>query len=182
MLRSRMHQRRPAGLTPPRSAKSASLWRVEIRDSMRIWRCWSARPRGLACAAGSWSIASAHWQPDQVRDRKLSKNEYREDDRMSIAVRENDVSGLLSPRSVAVIGASEDLTKFGGRIFKLLVQHRYDGAIYPINPKRESLLGIKAYPSIDATPTPPDMAVMAVPRDSVKAAVAACAAAGTKAT
>ncbi|HEU4987049.1 MAG TPA: CoA-binding protein, partial [Rhizobiaceae bacterium] len=101
---------------------------------------------------------------------------------MNIAVRENDVSGLLSPRSVAVIGASEDLTKFGGRIFKLLVQHRYDGAIYPINPKRESLLGIKAYPSIDATPTPPDMAVMAVPRDSVKAAVAACAAAGTKAT
>lgn len=99
-----------------------------------------------------------------------------------MTVRETDVRGLLSPRSVAVIGASEDLTKFGGRIFKLLVQHGYDGAIYPINPKRETLLGIKTYPSIDATPTPPDMAVMAVPRDSVKAAVAACAAAGTKAT
>lgn len=101
---------------------------------------------------------------------------------MNVAVRETDVRGLLSPRSVAVIGASEDLTKFGGRIFKLLVQHGYAGTIYPINPKRETLLGIKAYPSIDATPTPPDMAVMAVPRDSVKAAVAACAAAGTKAT
>ncbi|MFV0474908.1 MAG: acetate--CoA ligase family protein [Pikeienuella sp.] len=93
----------------------------------------------------------------------------------------SDVETLLAPRSVAVIGASEDLTKFGGRLYNFLVQHGYDGAIYPINPKRESLLGIKAYPSIDKTPTPPDMAVMAVPRDSVKAAVQACADAGTKA-
>lgn len=91
------------------------------------------------------------------------------------------LASFLRPRSVAVIGASEDLTKFGGRLFRLLVQHGYPGAIYPINPKRESLLGITAYPSIDATPTPPDIAVMAVPRDSVRAAVQACAAAGTRA-
>ena len=89
--------------------------------------------------------------------------------------------GILEPGSVAVIGASEDLTKFGGRIYKNLVHHGYRGRIYPINPKREQLLGIQCYPSIDATPTPPDMAVMAVPRDSVKQAVEACAAAGTKA-
>lgn len=88
---------------------------------------------------------------------------------------------VLAPRSVAVIGASEDLTKFGGRIYKNLVHHGFDGAIYPINPKREQLLGIKCYPSIDATPTPPDMAVMAVPRDMVKSSVQACADAGTRA-
>lgn len=91
------------------------------------------------------------------------------------------VSELLTPKSVAVIGASEDLTKFGGRLFKLLVQHGYAGEIYPINRKRNSLLGIKTFPSIDQTPTPPDMAVMAVPRDAVKEAVLACAKAGTKA-
>lgn len=91
------------------------------------------------------------------------------------------VSELLTPKSVAVIGASEDLTKFGGRLFKLLVQHGYAGDIYPINRKRDTLLGIKTYPSIDQTPTPPDMAVMAVPRDAVKEAVTACAKAGTKA-
>lgn len=90
------------------------------------------------------------------------------------------VSHILKPESVAVIGASEDLTKFGGRLFKLLVQHRYAGKIYPINPKRDTLLGIKAYPSIDKTPTPPDMAVMAVPREAVRDAVLACADAGTK--
>ncbi|MCC6007245.1 MAG: acetate--CoA ligase family protein, partial [Rhodobacteraceae bacterium] len=91
------------------------------------------------------------------------------------------VAEFLRPRSVAVIGASEDLTKFGGRLFRLLVQHGYEGAIYPINPKRDMLLGMKAYPSIDATPTAPDIAVMAVPRDHVRDAVRACAAAGTKA-
>lgn len=89
--------------------------------------------------------------------------------------------GILAPRSVAVIGASEDLTKFGGRIYKNLVHHRFSGAIYPINPKREQLLGIRCYPSIADTPTPPDMAVMAVPRDAVKDAVEACGAAGTRA-
>ncbi len=73
---------------------------------------------------------------------------------------------ILAPKSVAVIGASEDLTKFGGRIYKNLVHHGFKGQIYPINPKRESLLGIKCYPAIGATPTPPDMAVMAVPRVS----------------
>lgn len=91
------------------------------------------------------------------------------------------LSQILKPRSVAVIGASEDMTKFGGRLFKLLVQHRFGGTIYPINPKRETLLGIKTYPSIDKTPTPPDLAVMAVPRDAVKEAVRACAEAGTRA-
>ncbi len=88
---------------------------------------------------------------------------------------------VLAPRSVAVIGASEDLTKFGGRIYKNLVHHGFTGAIYPINPKRDQLLGIKCYPSIDAAPTPPDMAVMAVPREMVKDAVQACADAGTRA-
>lgn len=88
---------------------------------------------------------------------------------------------LMNPRSVAVIGASEDQTKFGGRLYKTLLQHQYDGAVYPINPARDTLFGLKTYPSIDATPTPPDMVVMALPRDKVKAEIAACAARGAKA-
>lgn len=88
---------------------------------------------------------------------------------------------LLNPRSVAVIGASEDQTKFGGRLYKTLLQHRYDGAVYPINPTRDQLFGLKSYPSVDATPTAPDMVVMALPRDKVKAEIAACAARGAKA-
>jgi acetyl-CoA synthetase (ADP-forming) len=82
---------------------------------------------------------------------------------------------------VAIIGASEDTTKFGGRLYHYLVKHRFDGTIYPINPKRESLLGIRAYPSVADLPQAPDMVVMAVPQAMVKGEVAAAAARGTKA-
>ncbi len=91
------------------------------------------------------------------------------------------LKALLNPRSVAVIGASEDQTKFGGRLYKTLLQHQYAGAVYPINPGRDTLFGLKTYPSIDATPQAPDMVVMALPRDKVKDEIAACAARGAKA-
>ena len=58
------------------------------------------------------------------------------------------LKALLNPRSVAVIGASEDQTKFGGRLYKTLLQHHYDGAVYPINPGRDQLFGLKTYPSV----------------------------------
>ena len=90
------------------------------------------------------------------------------------------VAQLLAPRSVAVIGASEDQTKFGGRLYKSLIKHGYAGTVYPINPGRDSLFGIKTFPAVDATPTAPDMVVMALPRDKVKAAIAAAAAHGAR--
>ena len=91
------------------------------------------------------------------------------------------IADMLQAGSIAVIGASDDLSKFGGRLFHLLVRHGFDGAIYPINRKRQSLSGLPCYRQIRATPTPPDLAVVAVPRDHVKAAVRECAQAGTKA-
>ncbi|HOK10799.1 MAG TPA: CoA-binding protein, partial [Ottowia sp.] len=91
------------------------------------------------------------------------------------------LKALLNPRSVAVIGASEDQTKFGGRLYKTLLQHHYDGAVYPINPGRDQLFGLKTYPSVADTPQAPDMVVMALPRDKVKDEIAACAARGAKA-
>ena len=90
------------------------------------------------------------------------------------------VAQLLAPRSVAVIGASEDQTKFGGRLYRSLLKHGYAGTVYPINPARTTLFGIKTYPAVDATPTPPDMVVMALPRDKVKAAITAAAAYGAR--
>ena len=83
---------------------------------------------------------------------------------------------------MAVIGASEDQTKFGGRPYKTLLQHHYDGAVYPINPwPATSSFGLKTYPSVADTPQAPDMVVMALPRDKVKDEIAACAARGAKA-
>jgi acyl-CoA synthetase (NDP forming) len=91
------------------------------------------------------------------------------------------IRDLLNPRSVAVIGASEDQSKFGGRLYKTLLQHRYAGTVYPINPARDRLFGIPAFPSVRALPDAPDVVVIAVPRGKVKEEVAACAARGAKA-
>lgn len=90
------------------------------------------------------------------------------------------IRALLAPRSVAVIGASEDPGKFGGRVLQMLLRHRFPGAIYPINPKRETLLGLTAWPSVDDTPQVPDLAIMAVPRDHVPAHIQRCAARGVR--
>lgn len=92
----------------------------------------------------------------------------------------SEVKSLLAPRSVAVIGASEDQSKFGGRVFRMLLKHGYDGAIYPINPNRPELFGLKTYPDISSTPQPADMVVMAIPQPKVRPTIAACAAAGVK--
>ena len=91
-----------------------------------------------------------------------------------------DIARLLNPASVAVIGASEDQGKFGGRAFRNLIRHGYGGAIYPINPARAELFGRKAYADVSATPAPPDMVVMAIPQPKVHEAIAASARAGAK--
>lgn len=90
------------------------------------------------------------------------------------------IGALLAPRTVAVIGASEDLGKFGGRVLRMLLRHKFSGTVYPINPNRETLLGLKAYKSIADTPTAPDTAIMAVPQPHVKARIEECAARGVR--
>lgn len=90
------------------------------------------------------------------------------------------IGELLAPRSVAVIGASEDQGKFGGRLYKMLLKHAYSGTVYPINPTRDTLFGIKTFASVSDTPEPPDMVVMAVPQAKVMEQVAASAARGAK--
>ena len=85
---------------------------------------------------------------------------------------------VLSPRSVALIGATEDYAKFGGRFFHHLIDHAYPGRIYPINPKRESVLGVKAYPSVTDLPEAPDLALVAVPAGQLESTIDACGRAG----
>jgi acyl-CoA synthetase (NDP forming) len=89
-----------------------------------------------------------------------------------------DVERILHPRSVAVFGASDSKDKFGGRIMHFLVRHGFAGDILPINPRREEVLGRRAYPAIAAAPAPPDVAILAVPGSSLVATVREAAAAG----
>ena len=89
-----------------------------------------------------------------------------------------ELDRILHPRSVAVFGASDSKDKFGGRIMSFLVQHGFAGEIYPINPRRAEVLGRRAYAAIAAAPSPPDVAILAVPGGSLVDSVTEAAAAG----
>src|SRR6185436_14338524 len=89
-----------------------------------------------------------------------------------------DVERILHPRSVAVFGASDSKDKFGGRIMHFLVRHGFAGEILPINPRRDEVVGHRAYPNIAAAPAPPDVAILAVPGASLVSTVREAAAAG----
>ncbi|MET0185651.1 MAG: CoA-binding protein, partial [Achromobacter sp.] len=83
------------------------------------------------------------------------------------------ISCLFKPRSVAVIGASADPKKTAGRPIEFLIRHGFDGAIYPVNPRAESIAGLPCYPSIDALPATPEVAIVLLNADRAIEAVAA---------
>lgn len=88
---------------------------------------------------------------------------------------------VLNPKSIAVIGASENPNKIGGRPILYLSRHGYTGRIYPINPKRTEILGHKAYPSLADLPEAPEAAIVALAGDAAVEAVEQCAARGVRA-
>lgn len=84
-------------------------------------------------------------------------------------------------RGIAVIGASAEPTKIGGRPVHLLLRHGYAGAIYPINPKGGEIQGLPAYARLADTPEAPELALIAVPASHAVQAVEDCAARGVRA-
>jgi len=82
---------------------------------------------------------------------------------------------------IAVIGASDEVTKIGGRPVHMLIKHGYRGAVYPINPKGGTIQGLPAYTSVKDTPAAPELAILAVPAAATPAALRDCAARGVKA-
>ena len=87
---------------------------------------------------------------------------------------------LFSPRSVAVVGQSDDAGKTAGRPLKFLRQMGYAGRIYPINPRRETVLGERAWPSLTALPEPPDHVYVVAPTAAAVEAVEECGRLGVK--
>ena len=84
-----------------------------------------------------------------------------------------DLARLYRPRSVAVIGASANPGKLGHQILRNILESGYTGAVYPVNPKAESILGLPCYASIDDAP-PVDLAVIVVPAEAVVPVAEAC--------
>src|SRR5262245_35119403 len=87
---------------------------------------------------------------------------------------------LLSPRSVAIIGQSNDASKTAGRPLKYLRQAGFAGTIFPINPNRDEVLGERAWRSLDALPEAPEHAYIVTPTDAAIEAVEECGRRGVR--
>ncbi len=83
-------------------------------------------------------------------------------------------TSILSPKSIAVVGVSQDLEKIGSVILKNLISGGYNGKIYPVNPKYEELQARKAYPDILAIPEDVEMVCIAIPYQFVEDVVDQC--------
>ncbi len=87
---------------------------------------------------------------------------------------------IFYPYSIAVIGASEDEKKIGHIVFKNLINQGFKGKVYPVNPKRKEILGIKCYPSVKDIPDRVDLGIVVIPAQGVSSVIQECASIGVK--
>jgi acetyltransferase len=90
------------------------------------------------------------------------------------------LEAIFAPRAVAVIGASEKAGSVGRSILWNLISSPFGGTVYPVNPKRPNVLGIRSYPTIAAVPEAVDLAVVVTPAPTVPHVIGECADAGVK--
>ncbi|KQT13325.1 acetate--CoA ligase family protein [Ramlibacter sp. Leaf400] len=88
---------------------------------------------------------------------------------------------LLAPRSIAVLGASNDPARIGGMGIDLLRHFGYPGTVYPVNPKYKLVQGLESYPDVASLPEAPDLVVVAIAAPEVTAALRQCHARGIRA-
>ena len=88
---------------------------------------------------------------------------------------------VFQPKSIAVVGASRDPSSIGFRILEELVTNRYQGPVYPVNPKADAIGSIHAYPNVKSLPEKVDLAIITVPLPAVMSVVDDCAANGVRA-
>ena len=91
-----------------------------------------------------------------------------------------DLKALLWPKSIAVIGASPDETKLGGRLLFSLRRRAFPGPLYPVNPNYDEIQGLPAFRSIDAVPGPVELALIIVRAELVLGLLEQCHAMGVK--
>ncbi|MDI5936075.1 acetate--CoA ligase family protein [Halomonas kalidii] len=87
---------------------------------------------------------------------------------------------ILAPTGIAVVGASADPTKRGYKAMVGLIKDGYRGSIYPVNPRADMILGVKAWPSVTAIPGNPELALICTPAATVPGLIAECGRRGIK--
>jgi len=84
------------------------------------------------------------------------------------------LDAIFNPGSVAVIGASDNPGKLGSHVMKSLTQGQYPGRIYPVNPGKNEIMGIKTYPSLSQVPDTVDLSIIVLPADQVPKIIKEC--------
>jgi acyl-CoA synthetase (NDP forming) len=93
----------------------------------------------------------------------------------------HDLDAVFAPRSVAVVGASDDVTKWGGSVMQNIIEGGFEGRLFPVNPKASSIFGLPAYPSLGELPEAPDLAIVALAGGNAVRVVADCGRLGVRA-
>jgi acyl-CoA synthetase (NDP forming) len=91
-----------------------------------------------------------------------------------------DVTGMLNPETVAVVGASDQERSLGGAAVRFLDKFGYPGVVWPVHPSAETVLGLPAFSSVAKLPGVPDLVILAIAAARIPAAVQECAEAGIK--
>jgi acetate---CoA ligase (ADP-forming) len=90
-------------------------------------------------------------------------------------IMEYSLHKLFNPDSIAVLGASEDLSRLGGLTLHFLLRHGYQGRLYPVNPKYQTIRGLPCYAAVTDIPDPVDLVLIGIPRAFVFEALQQCA-------
>lgn len=91
-----------------------------------------------------------------------------------------DLSPLLRPQSIAMVGASSDPSRGNGRTLRYLIEGGFAGELFAVNPRRTDVQGLRSWPCIADVPQAVDAAIVALPADSVPGALRECAEAGVR--
>src|SRR5579863_761609 len=150
----------------PHAKIRASKKNLSVADSLSL-RDGLHRPNlqfGAACVT---SIDAKLVQPAPTADKPAIPQKY-------------GVDAMFTPASVAVIGATARAGTVGRTVIENLLQGRFHGEVYPINPQHDTVLGVKAYKNIGELPQPVDLAVIATPAATVPQLITECVQAGAK--
>ena len=97
--------------------------------------------------------------PEALRERAATR------ERVAVA---NSLVPLLRPKTVAVVGASRDPSSLGNALFRNILQGRFKGTVFPVNPRAQAIEGVRAYASLSDLPEAPDLVILAVPASKVQ--------------
>lgn len=92
----------------------------------------------------------------------------------------NNIDSIFSPKSIAIIGASRQQGSVGQSLLANIIDSRFQGVVYPVNPKAQAILGIKSYPRVLDIPDDVDLAVIIVPASLVPQVLEECGVKGIK--